>query len=107
MMPNIEVLRISDMELSEGFLRPNPDGPHANQKLFPSLRSLRLEDVLFLDDDDWGYLMTYLAHQTSDNQVISVEVIGDFQYVCPEAVDKIKGQVREFTYTSKFGRGGG
>ena len=99
MMPNIEALHISDTVLSEGFLLPNPDGPHANTKLLPSLRSLRLDNVSFMDDDDWGYLTTYLAHQTSDNQVISLEVIGDFPYVCPEAVDKINGLVEKFTHT--------
>jgi len=106
MMPNIEVLHISDMDLSEGFLQPNPDGPHANMKFLPSLRSLRLEDVLFMDEDDWGYLTTYLAHQTSDGQVISLEVVGGLQYVCLEAVGRIEGLVKEFTYRSKFGGGG-
>ena len=105
MMPNIETLYLSDVEVSKGFLQPNPDGPHANMKLLPSLRSLRLEDVTLDDDDgnddDWGYLTAYLAHQTSDNQIISLEVLGDLPHMPPGVVDKIRGLVKEFTYEPK------
>ena len=105
MMPNIETLCISDIELSEGFLQPNPGGPHANMKLLPSLRLLRLEDVRFLDNDDWDHLTTYLAHQTSDSQAISLEVVGDFAYMRPEAVVGIEDLVEKVTWLSKFSDG--
>ena len=36
-MPNIETLHLSNMLLSERFLQPDPAGPNANTKLFPSL----------------------------------------------------------------------
>ena len=98
MMPNIEMLCLSDMELSSGFLRPNPEGPRANTKLFPSLRSLCLEHVIYLNDNDWSHLMTYLAHQAADGQPISLEVIGDIPNGCPEIVDGIRGLVKEFTH---------
>ena len=101
MMPNIETLHLSKQVLSEGFLQPNPDGPHASTKLFPSLRSLRLEDVVYLNDKDWSLLTTYLTHQTSDNQAISLEVIGDFPSGLPEVVDGIRGLVREFTHSPR------
>jgi len=97
MMPSIETLRLSDAELSEGFLQPNPDGPHANRKLFPSLRSLYLEHVN-LDDNNWDHLITYLAHQTSDGQIVSLEVLGDSPYMPPDVVDEVAGLVEEFTY---------
>ena len=97
-MPNIETLHLSDLLLSEGFLQPNPDGPHANRKLFPSLRSLRLEDVIYSDDEEWSLMIVYLAHQTSDGQAISLEVIGDFPHDCPQVVNGIRGLVKEFTY---------
>ena len=34
-MLNIKTLCLSDVELSEGFLQPNPNGPHANTNFFP------------------------------------------------------------------------
>jgi len=102
MMPNIEALRISDVKLSEGFLQPNPGGPHANTKLLPSLRLLRLEGVSFLDNDDWSHLTAYLSHQTSDSQAISLEVAGDFTYLHPEAVDEIEDLVEKVTYMPEF-----
>jgi len=102
MMPNIEALRISNVKLSEGFLQPNPGGPHANTKLLPSLRLLRLEGVSFLDNDDWNYLTAYLSHQTSDSQAISLEVVGNFAYLHPEAVGEIEDLVEKVTYTPEF-----
>ena len=102
-MPNIETLHLSDVQLSEGFLQPNPDGQHANTKFFPSLRSLRLEDVVYLNDEDWNLLITYLAHQTSDGRAISLEVIGDFPDGFPEMVNGIRGLVEEFTHRQKDG----
>ena len=97
-MPNIEALHLSDLLLSERLLRPNPDGPHANRKLFPSLRSLRLEDVDYLNDEEWNLVIEYLAHQTSDGQTISLEVVGEFPDGCPEIVNGIRGLVKEFTH---------
>jgi hypothetical protein len=98
MMPNIETLYICRAELSKGFLQPNPDGPHANRKLLPSLRSLILEDALMWNDEDWGHLTTYLAHQTSDDQIISLEMFGSSPNMPPEAVNGIEGLVKKFTY---------
>ena len=96
MMPNIEALRLSDVDLYEGFLQPNPNGPHANTKLLPSLESLCLQDP-FPVDGDWIHLMTYLTHQTSDGQIISLEMFGRIHYMSPELVSDIKGLVKEFT----------
>jgi len=96
MMPNIETLCLSDLLLSDGLLQPNPRGPQANMKLFPSLRSLYLENARIRTKDDWSHLLTYLAHQTSDGQTISLEVTGDVPHGCP--VDEITGLVEEFAY---------
>ena len=98
MMPNIETLRLCDIELLEGFLQPDPDGPLANTKLLPSLRSLFLENIIYQNDDDWSLLTTYLAHQTSEDQAISLMVIGDLPDDCPEVVNGIKDLVEGFTY---------
>ena len=96
MMPNIEALNLCDVELSEGFLQPNPDGLHANTKLLPSLETLWLWDP-FLYDDDWSHLTTYLAHQTSDDQTISLAIFGDIPYMPPDVANEIKGLVEDFT----------
>ena len=96
MMPNIETLHISSVELLEGFLQPNPDGPRANTKLLPSLRSLCLRRVC-LYDDDWGRLTKYLAHQTSGGQTISLDIGGYSSCPRPEVVDEIIGMVDRFT----------
>jgi len=97
MMRNIETLYLSEMQLSEGFLQPNPDGPHANTKLLPSLRLLRLGDVTYLNDYGWSLLTTYLVHQTSGGRTISLEVIGRFPEESPEILNRIRGLVKEFT----------
>ena len=94
-MPNIDTLNIIDAKVSEGFLQPNPDGPHPNTKLLPSLRSLSLND-LTLSDKEWGHLTTYLAHQTSDGQAISLEIEGNFPHLCLEVMEEVEGLVEEF-----------
>ena len=97
MMPNIETLHISDVKsLKGGFLQPNPDGPCANMKLLPSLRSLRLRGA-YLDDDDWDCLAKYIAHQTSGGQTISLDVGGYASSPCLEVVEGIVGMVEIFT----------
>jgi len=83
------------VESSKGFLQPNPNGPLANTKLLPSLRSLHLEGVI-LGDDGWGNLTTYVAQQSPDNKVILLEVIGNFPYMHAEVVNETKGLVEEF-----------
>ena len=92
MMPNIETLRILDVELSKDFLQPNPG---ANTKLLPSLRFLSLQG-LTLSDNDWGHLTTYLARQTSDGQVISLEIGGSFPHLCLEVMEEVETLVEEF-----------
>ena len=97
MMPNIKTLHIHGAELPEGFLQPNPDGPHANTKLLPSLRFLCLKGVT-LNDDDWGRLTKYLVHQTSDGQTISLEVGGYSPHPCPEVANEIENLIENFAY---------
>ena len=96
MMPNVETMRISRTRLSEGFLQPNPDGPYATTKLLPSLRLLRLEYVVLAGDGDWDHLVTYLSHQSSGGQAISLELIGQFPST-PPVMNGIKNLVTEFT----------
>lgn len=93
-MPNIETLGLFDTKLSEGFLQPNPDGPHAKTKLLPSLRSLHMEDVTLIDNS-WRPLTEYLAHQASDGRAITFRLEGD-SHMCPEVAKEIECLVKEF-----------
>jgi len=94
MMPTIERLYISGLELSEGFLQPNKDGPHPNTKLLPSLDYLCLEDFM-LKGDNSRHLTTYLAHQASGGRAISLQMVGWFPEMPPEVASEIKGMVRK------------
>ena len=102
MMPKIETLHLSRVLLSERFLQPRSDGPHVGTKLLPSLRSLRLEGVVFRNDNR-DRLKTYLAHQSSDSRAISLEVVGDLPNWWPEAMNEIRGLVNKFVHRRRLG----
>jgi hypothetical protein len=96
-MPKIQELHLNCAGmLSDGFLQPDPDGPLANTKLFPSLRRLHLEYIVPYDDD-WTPLLSYLTHQTSGGQVISFSLSGKHIHICKDVVRDIEGLVEEFT----------
>ena len=95
-MPNVETLILSNVVLSKGFLQPDPDGPHANTKLLPSLRSLVLKHIISLSDNDWGHLTTYLTHQISGGQPISLKVGSFFPHMCPEVAKELESLAGEF-----------
>jgi len=97
MMPNIVMFYLAGVELSEGFLLPNPDGPYAEMTLLPSLEYLSLRDVLPIGDD-WSPLTTFLANQASDGKTISLAIIGDVPHIGSEVVKKIKDLVEDFVY---------
>jgi len=96
-MPNLEALHLVDPVIPDGFLLPDPNGPNAHKKLLPSLRWLYLEDVNTVCGR-CDSLATYLAHQTSGNQIISLSVFGERVHVCWEAIKRIEGLVEEFVY---------
>ena len=93
-MPNVEMLWLRDVWLSNGFLQPDKTGPHANAKLLPSLRSLHLENVMA--DAGWKPLVDYLVHQTSNHQAISLEVLGRCSRVPPKVVKEVEALVEKF-----------
>jgi len=93
-MPNIQELYLMSTKISDGFLRPGSDGPLVNAKLFPSLRFLHLEDVL-IDDNDWSPLVSYLTHQTSGGQALSLRLAGKSIHICPHVAEAIKDLVEE------------
>ena len=94
-MPNVQELHLTDALLSDGFLLPDPDGPHADTKLLPSLRRLHLEDTV-LEDGDWTPLLSYLVHQTSGDQVISLILSGDSVHICKGVVRDVESLVENF-----------
>jgi len=96
-MPNIEYLHLVDMIVWEGFLLPGPGEPNSYHKLLPSLRGLCLENVEALDED-WGPLVTYMTHQTSGNQVVSLNVFGDGVHICADVLDQLHSLVEWITY---------
>ena len=98
-MPNLEVLHLIRPVVSDGFLLPDSKGSNAHKKLLPSLRRLYLQDVEAVDDN-WYPLITYLTHQTSGNQAVSLELFGEGPgvHVCPEVIERIEGLVEELVY---------
>jgi hypothetical protein len=97
MMPNIETLHFVHTMMYKGFMLPNPNGPTAHTKLLPSLRRLYLERPK-APDHKWDPLVTYLAHQTSGNQAVSLNVFGRGVHICSRLVKQIDGLVEEFIY---------
>ena len=96
-MPSIETLSVCNVELSKGFLQPNPEGMHSKKKLLPSLRSLSLGNIT-VHGGNWSHLTTYLAHQTSGDQVISLMMFGDYPSIHPEVANEIRDLVKVFIY---------
>jgi len=96
-MPNLETLYLMRPVVTHGFLLPDPRGPNLHKKLLPSLRRLYLQDAKAVDDD-WEPLVTYLAHQTSGNQAVSLDLFGKGVHVCPEVIEQIEGLVEELVY---------
>jgi len=95
-MPNLQALHLVRPVVSNGFLAPDPNGPNAGKKLLPSLRRLCLERVILVNDD-WDPLVAYLAYQTSGNQAISLDLLGE-DHVCSDVVEEIEGLVEELAY---------
>ena len=95
-MPNIENLVLFFAGLSEGFLQPNPDGPHSKSKLLPSLRSLHLIDCTLINHN-WGPLTAFLGHQTSGSLPISLRITSTGSHMCPDVAKQIRDLAGEFT----------
>ena len=95
-MPNIETLWLSYPRFSYQFLQPDPDGPHADMKLLPSLQFLHLKKVA-TNDDGWKLLKKYLIHQTSGSQAISLWVSG-YSRMSSGIERKIQRLVKTYNY---------
>ena len=96
-MPNLEFLHLASLQVSNGFLLPDENGPNAGKKLLPSLRRLYLEDAE-AEDDNWDPLVTYVAHQASGGQTLSLNVFGEGFHICAGVIKRIEGFVEELIY---------
>ena len=95
--PRIEALHLLGTMASNTFLRPDP---LSDTKLLPSLRHLRLKNIILESHGDWNPLITYLARRTSGGQPISFMICGKHPPVPPEVVKVIEGLVEEFSIGS-------
>ena len=93
-MPNIEELRLVSPTIEDRFLRPSPDSTSPNLKLLPSLRFLQLDRPI-VDYGVWRLFISYLAHQTSGGQAISVGITGRPIFLCPRVAERIRDLVQE------------
>ena len=93
-MPKLQELYLLTPMLRHTFLRADLGEPLADEKLFPSLRHLHLEDTL-LCEDDWSPIIPYLTHQTSGGQRISLTISGEPQHICRDVLRDMKGLVEE------------
>ena len=98
-MPNIEVLFLKDPVVSDTFLPPDPP---SHMKLLPSLRHLVLSHSTLQTHGDWRLLITYLTHQTSGGQAISLGLRRGRLPVPPEVVREIEGLVEEFRIIEEY-----
>ena len=110
-MPNIQTLSIYGFRFSNGFLQPNPDGPHANAKLLPSLRHLYLTDVgpelspsseleetYSKSQPGWGPLTHFLAQKAAENKLVSLHLGGDSSEIPWEIARVMRDLAEEFSY---------
>lgn len=103
-MPNIKMLWLCDVDFSNRLLQPNPEGPHSNKRLLPSLQSLNLENV-GPDEIYWDLLKAYMVHQVSDGEPISLQVTGRNECIPLEVQNEIQNLVEESTYHEVCGCG--
>ena len=96
-MPNLEFLHFTSLQVSNGFLLPDENGPNAGKKPLPSLRRLYLEGIE-AEDDNWDPLVSYVAHQASGGQTLSLNVFGEGVHICAGVIERIEGFVEELIY---------
>ena len=96
-MPKLQELRLTNPVLGRGpFLQPGPDGPHANEKILPSLRRLHLEDITFFEHDSWSEIISFLTRQASGGQGISLTISSARRlHICRGWLERIEGLVEE------------
>ena len=91
-IPGIKQLHLMGAPLGYRFLEPDRDGPLANTKLFPLLQQVHLNAAV-PEDDDWSPLISYLTHQTSGGQAISLALTGGRYHICKSVMKEMEGLV--------------
>ena len=99
-MPQLEFLTLDGGILRDGFLQGNPNGQRDSQKLFPSLKSLRLEWI-GIGGNGWKPLITYLKRQSSDGELISLVITSEWS-ISSKDKEQIKALVGDFEYIEEF-----
>ena len=94
-MPNVQELHLTRARLVDRFLRPDPEGPLAENILLLSLQRLHLENVILEGDESWDPLLPYLAHQTSDGRRISLTISGRHGHICKSVTEEMEDFVDE------------
>ena len=96
-MPKLQELRLTNPVLGRGpFLQPGPDGPHADEKILPSLRRLHLEGITFFDHDSWSEIIAFLTRQASGGQGISLTISSArCLHICRGWLERIESLVEE------------
>jgi hypothetical protein len=97
-MPQVQELHLVGARLADRFLRSDSGGPLDEEKLFPSLQRLHLEDANFGGDESWGALLSYLVHQTSGGQRISLAISGLPRHICKDVVAAVESLVEELVF---------
>ena len=87
-MPNIQELVLMNIRFPEGFLQPAQDGP------LPA-RNFSHHCDTCISTLTGPSLVSYLVHQTSGGQVISLRIAGGPLYICPHVVESIRNVVEE------------
>ena len=87
-MPNIETLCLRNTIISNGFLLPDPTGPHANKSLLPSLKHLHMVNAT-TGDAGWEPFKAYMAHRASNGEPISIKESA-YSYMPPEVAEEIR-----------------
>lgn len=67
-MPNLKILYLQNVTLSDGFLQADSGGPHAGRTLLPSLECLYLIDVTLSQGGSWQPLISFLKDRTADDR---------------------------------------
>ena len=93
-LPNLRTLHFGGMPLPPVFQELNLDG---NKKLLPSLQHIFVEKV-FVGDDGWGPIATFLAHRASSGNPLASLTVVNSPHMCLPEKERIKGLVQEFRF---------
>ena len=101
-LPNLRTLQFGGMRLSAALRGSNLDG---NDNFWPFLQHIFIER-LFVEDDGWDPLATFLAHRASSGNRLGSLVVVSSPHMCLEVEERIRGLVQEFRVdVDSLGRG--